>query len=84
MRANRQHITAGNAQAFDRRTAMTSMDLPPARCERHADRGHPAPCSACMRAQQLRQAAHEAASIAAARDWQVRHAAGDVGLSAAA
>jgi len=37
-----------------------------------------------MRAQQLRQAAHEAASIAAARDWQVTHAAGDVGLSAAA
>lgn len=53
-------------------------DLVPKRCPQHAHHRHPAPCSACMRAQQARLQAHYEASVAAARAWR----RGDVALSA--
>ena len=52
-----------------------SGDLPPARCEVHAHNSRPAPCGACMRAQQQRLAAHQRLSVAAARAWQTELAA---------
>ena len=42
----------------------------PARCAQHAQRRHPAPCGACMRAQQERLRAHYEASVAAAQAWR--------------
>jgi hypothetical protein len=55
-------------------SAPSGVELPPACCPRHAHHG-PTACADCMRARQLRLAAHDAASVAAARAWQARHAA---------
>jgi hypothetical protein len=52
-----------------------SESLPQACCTLSAERQHPAPCGACMRAAQRRLQAHHAASIAAARPWQRKRAA---------
>jgi hypothetical protein len=50
-------------------------DLLPGRCPQHSHPRHPAPCSACMRAQQARLRAHYEASVAAARVWRHGNAA---------
>jgi hypothetical protein len=82
MRIEGSYSRAGDPGRSDRANATAAICLPPARCELHAPRARPAPCGACMRAQQLRLAAHQAASVAAAREWQLAGGVGRVGLAA--
>ncbi len=68
-------VDHGYLLGAQREAGTRGYPLPPARCERHAHIPQPGLCPACFRAQQLRLAAHNAASMAAARDWHFARAA---------